>query len=101
MMDIYAADMLVVFKAPKTSSKADSVCQGTNPGAKPGHKKLSTSSKQPLYPAERQPKVGLPKHPPVPKLAILRKEKKDQQVTGGPTSLGVISETRANPQLSS
>ncbi|GKG16839.1 hypothetical protein Tco_0361796, partial [Tanacetum coccineum] len=27
--------------------------------------------------------------------------KEDQQATGGPTSLGVTSEARANPQLSS
>nr|GEY99703.1 hypothetical protein [Tanacetum cinerariifolium] len=46
MMAIYVADMPVVFKAPKTFSKAESVSKGTKPGAKPGHKKLPTSSKQ-------------------------------------------------------
>ncbi|GJZ74707.1 hypothetical protein Tco_0639172 [Tanacetum coccineum] len=45
MLAICVADKPMVFKAPKTSSKAESVSQGTKPGAKPGHKKLSTSSK--------------------------------------------------------
>ncbi|GJT54588.1 hypothetical protein Tco_0989642 [Tanacetum coccineum] len=45
MLAIWAADMPVVFKAPKTSSKSKSVSQGTKPGAKLGHKKLLTSSK--------------------------------------------------------
>ncbi|GKE86041.1 hypothetical protein Tco_1559783 [Tanacetum coccineum] len=81
----------------------------------------------PLCPALRLPKVGHPKNPLVPKLAIQKERKKesssamdsnpsqppvstlmdlgmhkeDQQATGGPTSLGVTSEERANPQLSS
>ncbi|GKA46584.1 hypothetical protein Tco_0739467 [Tanacetum coccineum] len=100
MLAICVADTPVVFKAPKTSSKAKSVSQGTKPGAKPGHKKLSTSSKQPSVSSKEATKVGPIKHPPVPKLAILRKEK-SPQVTGDPTSLGVTSEARANPQLSS
>nr|GEU81354.1 hypothetical protein [Tanacetum cinerariifolium] len=37
---ICAVDTPVVFKAPKTSSKAKSVSQGTKTGDKPGHKKL-------------------------------------------------------------
>ncbi|GKA03780.1 hypothetical protein Tco_0676561 [Tanacetum coccineum] len=44
---ICAADKLVVFKAPKTSSKSESVSQGTKPGAQTGHKKPLTSLKQP------------------------------------------------------
>ncbi|GJR27030.1 hypothetical protein Tco_1103262 [Tanacetum coccineum] len=100
MLAICVADTPVVFKAPKTSSKAKSVSQGTKPGAKPGHKKLSTSSKQPSVSSKEATKVGPIKHPPVPKLAILRKEK-SPQVTGDPTSLRVTSEARANPQLSS
>nr|GEU46691.1 hypothetical protein [Tanacetum cinerariifolium] len=39
-------DKPVVFKAPKTSSKAKSVSQDTNPGAQTRHKKPLTSSKQ-------------------------------------------------------
>nr|GFA46498.1 hypothetical protein [Tanacetum cinerariifolium] len=80
MLAICAADMPVVFKAPKTTSKAESVSQGIKPGAKPEHKKLSTSSKQPSVSSKE---------------AI----KEDQQATGGPTFLGVTSEARANPQL--
>nr|GEU32859.1 retrovirus-related Pol polyprotein from transposon TNT 1-94 [Tanacetum cinerariifolium] len=45
---ICALDKLVVFKAPKTSSRAESVSQGVNPGAKTGHKKPTTSFKQPF-----------------------------------------------------
>nr|GEU57630.1 hypothetical protein [Tanacetum cinerariifolium] len=37
----------LLFKAPKPSSNAKRVPQGTKPEAKPGHKKHSTSSKQP------------------------------------------------------
>ncbi|GJX40640.1 hypothetical protein Tco_0255630 [Tanacetum coccineum] len=42
-----SADKPVVFKAPKLSSNAERVSQGTKPRAQPGHKKHSTSSKQP------------------------------------------------------
>ncbi|GJX44666.1 hypothetical protein Tco_0261342 [Tanacetum coccineum] len=134
MLAICAADTPVVFKAPKTSSKAESVSQGTKPGAKPGHKKLSTSSKQP-FPyksiSRGNKRWWTSKAPTIPKLVSpppnLIKEnipashglkhpsripsfytpvdtgmhKEDQQATGGPTSLGVTSEARANPQLSS
>ncbi|GKA39292.1 hypothetical protein Tco_0731843 [Tanacetum coccineum] len=34
-------------------------------------------------------------------LCLVKRQEKDQQATGGPTSLGVTSEERANPQLSS
>ncbi|GJZ67342.1 hypothetical protein Tco_0630582 [Tanacetum coccineum] len=45
MLAICAADKPVVFKAPKTSSKDESVSQGTKPGAKTRNKKPLTSSK--------------------------------------------------------
>ncbi|GJY05904.1 hypothetical protein Tco_0371844 [Tanacetum coccineum] len=82
MLAICAADKPVVFKASKTSSKYESVSQGTKPGAQTGHKKPLTSLKQP---------------------SMSNKEaiKEDQQATGGPTSLRVTGEARANPQLSS
>nr|GEV67029.1 hypothetical protein [Tanacetum cinerariifolium] len=67
--------------APKTSSKAESVSQGTKPKAKSEHKKLSTSKQ--------------------PSMSSRAATKEDQQETGDPTSLGVTSEVRANPQLSS
>ncbi|GJR73514.1 hypothetical protein Tco_0085879 [Tanacetum coccineum] len=75
MLAICATDMPVVFKAPKTSSKVESVSQGTNPRAKPGYKKLLTSSKQPFVFSSEATKGGSSKAPPVPKLAILRKGK--------------------------
>ncbi|GJT76867.1 hypothetical protein Tco_1043592 [Tanacetum coccineum] len=78
MLAICALDKPVVFKAPKTSSRAESVSQGAKPGAKTGHRKPTTSSTQPFVSSKEATKA-----------------------TGGPTSLGVISEERANPQLSS
>ncbi|GJZ34371.1 hypothetical protein Tco_0580188, partial [Tanacetum coccineum] len=126
ILAICAADTLVVFKAPKTSSKSKSVSQGTKPGAKPGHKKLSTSSKQPSvsnkeaikggsYKAPTSSKTGIskkrkesnsamdsnPSQPLVSTLVDTGIHKEDQQATGGPTSLGVTGEARANPQLNS
>ncbi|GJY94356.1 hypothetical protein Tco_0510717 [Tanacetum coccineum] len=41
-------DKLVAFKSPKPSSNVERVPQGIKPEAKPGHKKHSTSSKQPF-----------------------------------------------------
>nr|GEW24445.1 reverse transcriptase domain-containing protein [Tanacetum cinerariifolium] len=92
MLAIYATDTPVVLKAPKTSSKDESVSQGTKHGAKPGHKNLSTSSKQPFV-SSKEPQVSTP--------VDIGMHKEDQQATGGPTSLEVTSEARANPQLSS
>ncbi|GJS85309.1 hypothetical protein Tco_0751850 [Tanacetum coccineum] len=45
------------------SSNAERVPQGTKLGAKPGHKKHSTSSKQPSVSTMRQTKCGPLKHP--------------------------------------
>ncbi|GJS89375.1 hypothetical protein Tco_0772011 [Tanacetum coccineum] len=126
MLAICVADTPVVFKAPKTSSKAESVSQGTKPRAKPGHKKLLTSSKQPSASSKEATKGGSskaptsfktghskkikesssamdsnPSQPLVSTLVDTRMHKEDQQATGGPTSLGVTSEARANPQLNS
>ncbi|GJY73212.1 hypothetical protein Tco_0477643 [Tanacetum coccineum] len=42
-----------------------------------------------------------PSQPPVSTPVDTRIHKEDQQATGGPTSLGVTSEARANPQLNS
>ncbi|GJQ89051.1 hypothetical protein Tco_0000190 [Tanacetum coccineum] len=47
MKAICNLDVLVDSKAPKPSSNVERVPQGTKPGAKPGHKKHSTFSKQP------------------------------------------------------
>nr|GEW21927.1 hypothetical protein [Tanacetum cinerariifolium] len=99
---------------------------GTNPRTKLGHKKHSTSSKQPYVSSKEETKGGSSKaltsskighskkrkesssamdsNPSQTLVSILvdtRMHKKDQQATGGPTSLGVISEVRTNPQLGS
>ncbi|GJR07777.1 hypothetical protein Tco_0790429 [Tanacetum coccineum] len=125
ILAICAADMPVVFKAPKTSSKAKSVSQGTKLGAKSGHKKLSTSLKQPSVSGREATKGGSskaptsfktghskkrkesssamdsnPSQPPVSTPVDTGMHKEEQQATGGPTSLGITSEARANPQLS-
>nr|GEZ30382.1 hypothetical protein [Tanacetum cinerariifolium] len=48
MLAIYIVDKHMVFQAPKTSSKVDSIYQGTKPRAKYVHKKLLTFLKQPF-----------------------------------------------------
>nr|GEU54379.1 hypothetical protein [Tanacetum cinerariifolium] len=126
MLAICALDKPLVFKALKTSSKAESVSQGVKHGAKTGHKKLVTSSKQPFVSNKEVTKGGSfkestgsktghskrrkesslamdsnPNRPSVSTLVDTKMHKEDQQATGGPTSLKVTSEERANPQLSS
>nr|GEY72830.1 hypothetical protein [Tanacetum cinerariifolium] len=125
MLAIYNTSTPMVFKAPKTSSKAESVSQGVKPGAQTRHKKLLTSSKQPSVSNKEATKGGSSKAPNGSKTGYSRKRKEsssaidsnpsqplvsihvdtelhkeDQQATGGPTSLGVTSKERANPQLS-
>ncbi|GKE39958.1 hypothetical protein Tco_1463363 [Tanacetum coccineum] len=92
MLAICAADKPMVFKAPKTSPKAERVSQGTKTGAQTRHRKPLTYSKQSSMSS---------KEPPVSTPVDTGMHKEDQQATGGPTSLGVTSEARANPQLSS
>ncbi|GJZ05555.1 hypothetical protein Tco_0539348 [Tanacetum coccineum] len=126
MLAIYNAADPVIFKAPRPSSNAERVPQGTKPEAKPGYKKHSTSSKQPSVSSKEATKGGSSKAPTSSKISHLKRKKEsnstidsnpsqtsastlvvvkmhkeDQQATGGPTSLGVTSEARANPQLSS
>ncbi|GJR31898.1 hypothetical protein Tco_1108130 [Tanacetum coccineum] len=96
------------------------------PGAQPGHKKNLTSSKQPFVSRKEAIKDGSSKAPIGSKIGHSKKRKEsssamdsnpsqppvsihvdtgmhkeDQQATGDPTSLGVTSEERANPQRSS
>nr|GEU44505.1 hypothetical protein [Tanacetum cinerariifolium] len=76
----------VAFKAPIYSSQTEKkVSQGTNPRAKVGHKKQSTSSKQPSMSSGEATKGRSSKAP----------------TAGGLTSLGVTSEEGAHLQLSS
>ncbi|GJV02032.1 hypothetical protein Tco_1335601 [Tanacetum coccineum] len=125
MMAICNAEKPVAFKAPKPSSNAERIPQDTKPEAKPGHKKHSTS-KQPPVSSSEVTKGGSFKAPTGSKTGHLKRKKEsnsamdfnpsqtsastlvvaemhkeDQQATGGPTSLGVTSEAKANPQLSS
>ncbi|GJV13918.1 hypothetical protein Tco_1359241 [Tanacetum coccineum] len=126
MLAICSAAKPVVFKAPKFSSNAERVSQGTKPQAQPGHKKHSTSLKQPSISSKEATKGGSSKALTSSKTGHSKKRKEsssaidsnlsqtlvsipvdtgihkeDQQATGGPTSLGVTSEERANPHLSS
>ncbi|GJY64119.1 hypothetical protein Tco_0465579 [Tanacetum coccineum] len=126
MLAICAVDKPVVFKALEPSSIAERVPQGIKPGAQPGHKKQSTSLKQPSVSSKKATKGGSSKAPTGSKTGHSKKRKEsssamdsnpsqpsvftpvdtkmhkeDHQATGGPTSLGVTNEARANPQLSS
>nr|GFA92721.1 hypothetical protein [Tanacetum cinerariifolium] len=126
MLAICTLDKPVVFKAPKTSLRAVSVSQGAKPRAKTGHKKLATSSKQPFVSSKEVTIGGSSKAPIGSKTGHSKRKKEsslamdlnpnrtsvsthvdtemykeDQQATGGLTFLGVTSEERANPQLSS
>ncbi|GJZ34071.1 hypothetical protein Tco_0579507 [Tanacetum coccineum] len=65
----------VVFKAPKPSSNAERLPQGTKPGAKPGHKKHSTSSKQPSVSSKEATKGGSSKAPTGSKTGHLKRKK--------------------------
>nr|GEV12683.1 hypothetical protein [Tanacetum cinerariifolium] len=126
MLAIYSVTKLLVFKAPKPSSDAERVSQGTTPGAKPRHKKHSTSLKQPYVSSKEATKGASSKAPTSSRTGHSKKRKEsssamdsnlsqplvftpvntrmhkeDQQTTGGPTYLGVTSKARVNPQLSS
>ncbi|GJX78389.1 hypothetical protein Tco_0325200 [Tanacetum coccineum] len=98
MKEGYVDAKIVVFKAPKPSSNAERVSQGTKPGAQPGHKKHSTSSKQHFVSSREATKGG---QTSASTHVVTEIHKEDQQGTGGPNSLGVTSEERADPQLSS
>ncbi|GJT02720.1 hypothetical protein Tco_0823889 [Tanacetum coccineum] len=125
MLPICNTNEPVAFKSPKPSSISKRVPQGTKPGAQPGHKKQS-SSKQTIVSSKEATKGGSSKAPTGSKTGHSKKRKESssamdsnpsqplvftlvdpemhkegQQATGGPTSLGVTSEARANPQLSS
>ncbi|GJU36173.1 hypothetical protein Tco_1184527 [Tanacetum coccineum] len=126
MLAICSTDKPVAFKAPKPSSNVERVPRGIKPGAKPRHKKHSTSSKQPSVSSKEATKGGSskaptgfktshskkrkesssvinsnPSQPPVSTPMDTGIHKEDQQATGGPASLRVTSEARANPHLSS
>ncbi|GJV46160.1 hypothetical protein Tco_1430696 [Tanacetum coccineum] len=58
MLAICSADKPVAFKAPKPSSNVERAPQGIKPGAKPRHKKHSTSSKQPSVSSKEATKAS-------------------------------------------
>nr|GEU50860.1 hypothetical protein [Tanacetum cinerariifolium] len=117
ILAICVADTLVVFKAPRPSSIAERVAQGTKPGAKPGHKKhltikqSSVSSKEATKGGSSKAPIGSKtchfkkrkesssaidsnlSQPPVFKYVDTGMHKEDQQATGGSTSLGVTIST--------
>ncbi|GJW75521.1 hypothetical protein Tco_0134891 [Tanacetum coccineum] len=126
MLAIFNTAKPVVFKAPNPSFNAERVPQGTKLGAKPEHKKHLTSLKQPFVSSKEAIKGGSFKEPTSSKTGHSKKRKvsslamdsnpsqpivskpvdtgmhkEDHQVTSGPAFLGVTSEARANPQLSS
>ncbi|GJW45764.1 hypothetical protein Tco_0077410 [Tanacetum coccineum] len=75
MLAICSAAKPVVFKAPKLSSNAKRVSQGTKPRAQPGYKKHSTSSKQPFVSSREATKGGSSKAPTGSKTGHLKKKK--------------------------
>ncbi|GJX75130.1 hypothetical protein Tco_0313725 [Tanacetum coccineum] len=75
MLAICALERPVVFKAPKNSSKAEGVSQGAKPGAKTGHKKPITSSKQPSVSSKETTKGGSSKAPTGSKTGHSKKRK--------------------------
>ncbi|GKA25159.1 hypothetical protein Tco_0711192 [Tanacetum coccineum] len=75
MLAICSAAKPVVFKAPKLSSNAERVLQGTKPGAQPGHKKHSTSLKQPSVSSKEATKFGSSKAPTSSKTGHSKKRK--------------------------
>ncbi|GJX54074.1 hypothetical protein Tco_0282443 [Tanacetum coccineum] len=75
MLAICSAAKPLVFKAPKLSSNAERVLQGTKPGAQPGHKKHSTSLKQPSVSSKEATKVGSSKAPTSSKIGHSKKRK--------------------------
>ncbi|GKF48231.1 hypothetical protein Tco_0141482, partial [Tanacetum coccineum] len=78
MLAICALERPVVFKAPKTSSRAKSVSQGAKPGAKTGHKKPTTFSKQPSVSKKEATKGGSSKAPTCSKTGHSKNRKEFQ-----------------------
>nr|GEY56707.1 reverse transcriptase domain-containing protein [Tanacetum cinerariifolium] len=75
MLVICAAATPAVFKAPKLSSNAERVPQGTKPRVKHGHKKHLNSSKQPPVSNSKVTKGGSFKAPNGPKTGHLKRKK--------------------------
>ncbi|GKA93765.1 hypothetical protein Tco_0815751 [Tanacetum coccineum] len=89
-------------KKPTTSSKQPSV--SSKEATKGGSSKAPTGSKTGYSKKRKESSSAMDSNPSRPSVSTpvdTEMHKEDQQATGGPTSLGVTSEERANPQLSS
>ncbi|GKA53098.1 hypothetical protein Tco_0746413 [Tanacetum coccineum] len=75
MLAIWSANKSVAFKASKHSFNVERVPQGTKPGAKHGHKKHLTSSKQPSVSSKEATKSGSSKAPTSSKTGHSKKRK--------------------------
>ncbi|GKC33046.1 hypothetical protein Tco_1040340 [Tanacetum coccineum] len=75
MLAVYNTDVSNLPKAPKPSSSAERVPQGTKPGAKPGYKKHSTSLTQPSVSSSEATKGGSSKRPTGSKPSHLKRKK--------------------------
>ncbi|GJW04907.1 hypothetical protein Tco_1563763 [Tanacetum coccineum] len=101
MLAICSAIEPVVFKAPKPSSNAERVSQGTKPGAKPRHKKHSTSSKQPSMSSKEAIKRGSSKAPTSSKTGHSKKRKESSSgMDSNPTSFIIHSESASGNDAS-
>ncbi|GJU73318.1 hypothetical protein Tco_1264723 [Tanacetum coccineum] len=98
MLAICTADMPV----HSTSSKQSFMF--SKEATKGGSSKAPTDSKTGHSKKRKESSSDMDSNPSQPLISILvdiEMHKEDQQATGGPNSLGVTSEERANPQLSS
>ncbi|GKC54013.1 hypothetical protein Tco_1076758 [Tanacetum coccineum] len=93
MLAICAVDKPVVFKAPKPSSIAERVPQGTKLGAQLGHKKQLTSLKQPSVSNKEATKGGSSKAPTGSKTGHSKKRKESSSAMDSNPSQPSISTT--------
>ncbi|GKA91075.1 hypothetical protein Tco_0812945 [Tanacetum coccineum] len=80
----------VAFKAPKPSSIAERVTQGTKPGAQPGHKK-QYSSKQAFVSSKEATKCGSSKAPTGSKTSHSKKRKESNSAIGSNPNQPLVS----------
>ncbi|GJX05617.1 hypothetical protein Tco_0191533 [Tanacetum coccineum] len=91
-----------IHEKPTTSSKQPSV--SSKEATKGRSSKAPTGSKTSHSKKRKESSSAMDSNPSLPSVSTpldTKMHKEDQQATGGPTSLGVTSEERANPQLSS
>ncbi|GJZ81063.1 hypothetical protein Tco_0646057 [Tanacetum coccineum] len=101
MLEVYNTVVPNVPKAPKPSSNAERVPQGTKPGAKPRHKKHSTYSTQPSVSSSRETKDGSSKRPTSSKTGHLKRKKESSSAMDSNPSQTSTSTLVKDPTLSS